>query len=315
MTSGSGEIVTYHLRVAKQIERKMICDVLMRLSRFEVLTEYRYVGFGSFYYPDFILFHRRLGIKDMHNIEGKADNRPRFEHNCPFDCINLHFRPSSIELPAVLSTSTKRTILWLDYDEPLDGNMLIDIDVACRGLASGSFLIVTANAEPDPVMTRESVLAARLPRDLLPHSKEIRNLGNWGTANFYRTLIDGQIKSTLRTVNQGLDVTDEMHYKQVLYFHYRDGARMMTLGGLLYRYSETDNYNKCRFDDLDYFQSDKTAFAIRIPRISYREQKYLDTLMPRTDFAGVDTRGIPVSECEEYARIYRYYPTYSDVDV
>lgn len=59
---------------------------------------------------------------------------------------------------------------------------------------------------------------------------------------------------------------------------------------------------------------------IDVPNLTYRELKYLDSLLGRIEpssipISGIDTHGIPVSDVERYAQIYRYFPTFADVDV
>ena len=65
MKKPSFEKFNYSLRPAKNIERKMFCEVFARLSRISPLRSYRYIGFGANTFVDFTLFHQRLGITDM----------------------------------------------------------------------------------------------------------------------------------------------------------------------------------------------------------------------------------------------------------
>ncbi len=58
----SYEKIHYGLRPAKNIERKMMCECFWRLSAFHPVHNYRYIGFGSVYFSDFLLFHKVLGI-------------------------------------------------------------------------------------------------------------------------------------------------------------------------------------------------------------------------------------------------------------
>ena len=53
----------YLLRPSKQVERKLFIEALHRLAlgNFRI-HEYTYLGFGSPYYADFILFHKYLYI-------------------------------------------------------------------------------------------------------------------------------------------------------------------------------------------------------------------------------------------------------------
>ncbi|HGB1823876.1 TPA: O-methyltransferase, partial [Salmonella enterica subsp. enterica serovar Bahrenfeld] len=72
--ANTGRKIDYRIRPAKNIERKMIRDVLLRLSPFGIFSDYQYIGFGSKYFTDFIIMHKYLGIDDMISIEGDVNN-------------------------------------------------------------------------------------------------------------------------------------------------------------------------------------------------------------------------------------------------
>src|SRR5437588_11821501 len=98
---GSGEKIDYNLRPAKQIERKMLCEAFRRLSAFDLIESYRYVGLGSFYFADFVLIHRLLGITNLVSIEAEGSKAQRFRFNRPYDCVKLRFDHSTIILLAL----------------------------------------------------------------------------------------------------------------------------------------------------------------------------------------------------------------------
>ena len=145
----SYETINYRLRPAKAVERKMLCEALRRLSAFGDIAKYRYVGFGSAYFTDFVLFHRALGIASMVSIEHDTDNEARFEFNKPFGCVTMKYMPASQALPAL--PWNERTIFWLDYDGQLDEEVLSDVAAVATRAVSGSVLIVSVNAHPDQI--------------------------------------------------------------------------------------------------------------------------------------------------------------------
>ena len=51
----SFEKFNYALRPAKNMQRKMLCEALARLSRIAGLVSYRYIGFGAIGFHDFCL--------------------------------------------------------------------------------------------------------------------------------------------------------------------------------------------------------------------------------------------------------------------
>ena len=137
----------YALRPSKQVERMLIVEMLHHLSQDLPnlrLSEYSYVGFGSPYYTDFILFHKYLYIKHMVCIEGKPIPK-RMDFNKPYDFIDLWMEMFSAFLPR-LDRQTPH-VLWLDYDTPLSGEHIKDIQGAANVLQAGSFLFVTLDAD------------------------------------------------------------------------------------------------------------------------------------------------------------------------
>src|SRR5579859_8198866 len=117
--------VNYRLRPAKSVQRKMLCEAFHRLSEFGSLDSYRYIGFPATFFSDFVLFHRALGIHNMVGIESEQVEKKRFEFNLPFRCIKMRYGHSNAILPTL--DWDIRTILWLDYDEPLSMGVLTDV--------------------------------------------------------------------------------------------------------------------------------------------------------------------------------------------
>jgi len=84
----SFEKINYMFRPKKQIERKILIELFQKIQNTLNIniSEYRYIGLGSIYYYDFILFHKYLNIRDMVSLDDKEDYN-RFEFNKPFDFI------------------------------------------------------------------------------------------------------------------------------------------------------------------------------------------------------------------------------------
>src|SRR5208282_5339076 len=136
------------MRPAKSIERKMLAESFRRLHPFQRINEYRYVGFGSIYFSDFQLIHRELGIDDMISIEKDAHAKECFEFNKPYRSIKMEFGVCGQILPTL--DWRKRSIIWLDYDGKLDLDSLADIGTVSATCPSGTALVVSVNAHPEP---------------------------------------------------------------------------------------------------------------------------------------------------------------------
>lgn len=137
----SYERINYMLRPNKSVERKMVCEMLSRISAVRNVSMYQYIGFGSTYFADFSLFHRNLGITQMISIEGEGRAKNRCEFNKPFACIDLRMGESSDILPN-LDFNTKDSIVWLDYDGIISDTVFSDINTVVTAIRPDSFFFV-----------------------------------------------------------------------------------------------------------------------------------------------------------------------------
>ncbi len=65
----TGDKIDYSLRLQKNVERKILGDIISTLNFFDSVENYRYIGFGSFYYKDFILLHEKFNIHSGISVE------------------------------------------------------------------------------------------------------------------------------------------------------------------------------------------------------------------------------------------------------
>lgn len=325
---GVYEKIDYRLRPAKHVERKMLAEVLARVfPYFGDASSYQYIGFGSIYFADFHLFHKTFGITNMVSIERDVDRSERFTFNLPFRCIDLHFGDSTEVLPT-LPWNT-RTIIWLDYEDPLDKNILSDISTVITKAQSGSILIVTMNAYPlfelhgneSPEELKEKsrrvidklrnkVGPERIAGDLVG-----KDLHQWGTARQYRRIIKNQIDEVLRDRNAGRLPGAKFLYKQLFNFHYADGGKMLTTGGILYDEGLSAQLSSCQFDRLPFVRNDDNAYEIHVPRLTFHELRYLDKQLPNIDDTPWKSCGIPEEDLRIYADVYRYFPMFAEMSV
>src|SRR5258706_11600347 len=140
---------------------------------------------GSVFCGDFELFHRDLGFAKMICVEQNVADEARFRFNAPFGCVEFLWGKTSSELPKV--DWRMRSLVWLDYDKPLDLDKLQDIAFLTSNLASGSMLIITV-AAPPPVYDENAPsravtrLAATLPEGSIASGITDADLLGWGTA-------------------------------------------------------------------------------------------------------------------------------------
>ena len=312
--ANSFERINYALRPAKSVERKMLCDCFRRLSPIAQVDTYRYVGFGSPYFSDFSLMHRALGITDLVSIEKATNEKDRFELNRPYRSIELMWGESTELLPEF--DWEARTILWLDYDGKLNSDVLADIATFCRACTGGSVLVVSVNVHPDRgddeqrlAALRERVGAAKVPHDVDP-----KRLAGWDLASLCRRIIGAEIASTLSGRNGARPPNTHLRYKQLFNFNYRDGARMLTTGGIVYDAGQEHLVNYCGFEQMDFVRDGERPYEIVVPNLTFREMRHVDAQLPSAPGQILDAP-IKADDLEAYKAIYRYFPRFVEAEL
>jgi len=88
-----------------------------------------------------------LGIKDMISIEQDKTAQARIDDNKPFR-IPVDYRKSKY---ALLDLDwTRKQFLWLDYDDPLSVDILMDLSTVVRRACSGTVLSVSVQCSRAP---------------------------------------------------------------------------------------------------------------------------------------------------------------------
>ena len=104
-----------------------------------------------------------------------------------------------------------------------------------------------------------------------------------------------------------------MKYQQLFNFHYADGAKMLTVGGILYDEGQQALLEKCAFDQLDFYRPNEDAHEIRAPLLTFKEIRALDAYLP-SDLAGCKVP-VPQDDIDEYAQVYRYFPYFTESEL
>jgi hypothetical protein len=323
--------INYSLRPAKAIERRMLSEMFRRLHPFQRIETYRYVGFGSIYFSDFLLFHRDLGITDMLSIERDTNAKDCFEFNRPYDAITLQFGESETILPSL--DWRKRSIVWLDYDGPLETSVLGDVGTFCNQATSGSVLVVSVNAkapaEPnqrqkdafaqstgkafDTALYRLSMLEDLIP-ERVPLGTDGMSLRKQGVADVFYDVIISEINTVLSRRNSLLPEAEKLTWGQFAHFRYSDGALMLSIGIVIYAEAEEVLYKSCFFDQLGFAKDTGQAYDIKVPCLTGREINHLNAQLPNLA-AGkkLICAGVTDGDIKIYSEIYRYFPNYSEV--
>lgn len=300
----------YWLRPSKQVERKIMIEILLQtMGAGYPISTYKYLGFGSVYYADFVMFHKYLYINHMTCVEwGEIPKRMKF--NKPYNFIKLRMQSLEDALPHVLKGSAKH-IVWLDYDRQLDADMLRDIDNCILKMPKESIFLVTIDGRarvPKHIIEKEELNPAKQARwlvdsfndyvqDLLGRKVKLDDVQPANVPALYYDTVAARIRESLTT-------RDGLEYIQLFNFIYADGAPMLTFGGMIG--TEADRQKLSNVLSHEFVEEGRDAVKIAVPPLTYREKQWLDChLNSKREHFELEGDAI-----ENYRRFYKQYPTF-----
>lgn len=313
--SNSFERFNYGLRPCKQIERKVMIEVLLKMAggRYDI-SKYTYIGFGSPYYIDYVMFHKLLFMEEMICLEW-SDVPKRMKFNKPFKFIRLRMCPFMDYIPEM--RKTKRYFIWLDYDRPLDQEMIADLRCLTR-VAAGTLFFITIEARP------------RIPTDLLDTHKmsqeEIGELtlamyGDWFGRYLARNItkndltINGVPKLFYEVARSSIDqllVPRNLAFHQMFNILYADGAPMLTIGGMI---GTEDDRERLEASVMTHrhVRTGANFLEIVVPYLTTREKTWLDRRLTQDISAQDVAFEIDEKLLRNYCSFYKEYPSYFEV--
>mgnify|MGYP001561779694 FL=1 len=263
----SFERINYYLRPNKQVERKLMIEMLQQIRRELDISSYCYLGMGSIYYYDYILFHKMLSIDDMISIDNKTAIK-RFDFNKPYEFIKFH-NCITTDYLRMHDWQKKKTITWLDYDTTFGkGEPCIIADLKILGINCGKndILFVSINST-SPEDSKGKDFLEKYKTYISPPFKILR----FTRPKYFPELLQNIVLNVLK---EGCEYNKFKFYKMCS-FTYKDGAPMYTIGGIFTDDAEFPQKLASLHDiiSLDTAQIHK----INIPNITYKEKFYMDS--------------------------------------
>lgn len=311
----SPKIINYEIRPNKFAERKMLLSSFSRiLGAFN--QKYQYVGFGGLAFTDFKLFHKELNIESMYSIEKKF-SIDKLYFNKPFSCINILYGPSSAELNEI--NLSLPSIIWLDYDDPLNMTVFNDLNIVLNRIEHGSIIVISCNRE------------LKMPDASLNKTREMTKIELYEKYNQFVSLdeldddccFDLKASQTIRLmlqnqcfklINNRNALGEELQFYplyNILYSEYR-GARMYTYGGIVL--TKDFDVNQLNLSDLDFIGTND-PYEIDIPNVTYREASHLNQILNISEEEEklLEKEIITRDDLDKYRKFYKYMPNFYDV--
>ena len=317
----SFEKINYMLRPRKQIERKISIEILQELQQIiPGFEEFRYIGMGSIYYYDYILFHKYLKIKNYTSLDNKAIPY-RFKYNRPYDFIDFQNVHSTDFLENFAFDSN--IIIWLDYDSFLNKDNFNDFAILSRKCKQNDIVIFTLNVTcPKFIKKRKNVMepfSKYLSQKYQPFNKFLNE------ANFPYLYQD-------ICLNYFADqcTSQKLKFNKFFAIEYADNATMLTIAGIM---GEKDEVVQKLSHP--YARTDEQIVSIRVPNLTYKEKFYLDSRIDQIKnsieqiaqtieikhISADDEKEfvrnklsmefeLSIEDLKQYAEYYKYYPQY-----
>lgn len=315
----------YRLRIKKCIERKLFCEFLNEYNRLFCLEEFDYIGFGSLYFSDFILFHKQyefkkfISIEDMNNSEGEFNNEKntRFLFNKPYDFIEIIEKKSTTALNEL---ECEKAIIWLDYDERLENYMFEDVRIIAEKLISGSIIIVTLNERIRKEIAVETVTGTRYNDETLFNEYYKNNVYDGiGRTDITRGKYSNTVKKifeyNIGKVLKNRIKIDGKKYSlhQLSYLKYSDGAPMVTFIYGLYSEQELKIVIESDIVKKSIYNTTDSAYEIKAPLLTEAERNFINRNLQVENSEIQKQIGLSQDEIEEYKKYYRHYPNFKEV--
>lgn len=310
----SFDSINYSLRPSKSIQRQVVFDGVKLLQTQLNLDRLMYVGFGSIWFTDFVIAHRVLGVDDMISIEGNEVGYKRAVFNSPYATVRVEPGMSGEVLPKLFAEEGIRNrpwLLWLDYDYELKESIIDDIRSVIENAPINSILLTTFNGHemgygraPERPDRLRDLLGALVPDDLPKAAcKEDR---------MQETLADLSI-GYMQSV--AAEVARPGGFVPAFRILYRDGAPMVTVGGIL----PARGAARIAADQVaEPSWPCRPDVQIKAPHLTLREAVVLQAQLPRRDRltrAAVQALGFDLEDDQiaAFETYYRQYPAFAQI--
>lgn len=266
MVENSFDKINYYLRPNKQVERKIIIDILLHLREYIPIKEFRYLGMGSVFYYDFLLVHKMLGLKKLISIDSKETIK-RFEFNKPYDFIQFENTTTTKYLSRV--DWKLNSIIWLDYDSYFSkgaDSVINDIKILAKNCIKNDVVFITVNSSP-PTEAQKQAFLDKYDKYISPKYKAL----TFTSKNKFHYLIQNIVHNVFVEEN----LYHKYKYNKICSFLYSDNAPMYSLGCFF-----TDDKSQLKQIKKIHrsisFDSEEMQ-KIEVPHITYKEKHYLDS--------------------------------------
>lgn len=304
--------LNYETRPAKFTERKMLLSSFLRVCN-QYKDKYQYIGLGGLAFTDFKLFHKELHINEMYSFEGGSFSVDKLNVNCPYSFINIIKESSTEALPKI--DLTKKSLVWLDYDDSLENFMFEDLAILMNKLPVGSIYLMSCNRQLKSDDSGEIYTVEEFREKfggLTPFNVTEKDLSGGEDFNTIRKMLAQLINKTIKDRSRNGENIKFQQLYNILYQENR-GARMFTFGGVITESDKT--FEELNQSDFDFIKNDDSVYKIDIPNLTSKEIDLINKNISNDDGLKdiIDKRIATEIEISKHKDIYKYLPNFYDV--
>lgn len=311
----SFDAINYSLRPSKSIQRQLVFEGMRLLWEVMDLDRLAYVGFGSIWFTDFSLAHKFLRIDDMVSIENDDIGYSRAKFNAPYSTVRVEHGLSTTILAQLFDDAYlagRPWMVWLDYDYEFDESVRDDVRSVIENAPLNSVLVITFNGIDNKYGQR--------PEERVKRLKEL--LGSVVPDELARASCKGeQMHATLADLGLDFmtsiaaDIARPGGFVPGFRILYRDGAPMVTIGGILPAKGAARVVKDLVNGSSWLARPEKPIIA---PQLTMREAATLQSLLPSaTKLTRKDVQKIGFDldehQIEVFQTYYRQYPAFAQI--
>ena len=236
--------------------------------------------------------------------------------NKPFEFIRLEMNKIGDIIPTI--DRNRKYFVWLDYDNPLDREVLDDVGGFLHVLAPGSIFVVTVDAEPRPYEGSDSIdltMDQRIDRSVEEFRENLKGFypGEIKRNIFSRNALPKFFAEILiNKINEEVHVRPKFDFLQLFNFQYADGAQMVSIGGII---EEKQAITELQQSDLlrwGFINQSVNPLEISVPALTLREKQWLEQKLDPNLTVEDLVFELPREKFNSFKKFYKYYPSYHE---
>ena len=274
----------YAGKTHKRICRKIICRLATDLAK-SLGSTLDYIGMGSLFYEDFLVFYASGCIRNMTSIEYMLDENGAFDElkyrrflmNRPFESI--HLLPMTVREAVDQLTFDRSSLIWFDYDSTITRETIEETAEVIRKakktcmLACSTGIQIAVGYKADRRTLNMAAVRSCFEDMLTPETANLFEGLSWGTFTdtirdcvtpYYERLVDERNKREHR--NFKLFHVARLKYKQPSWF-------VIDIWLLL----DTDEADWDAIEEQVLKSKDAGFHLIDMPVLTEREKKLIDS--------------------------------------